>query len=164
MAICSTSASSNVRKAKTSVCDAITANLILARVAGWNSCFPSSWSGTSPRTQILAFVGVARNIKIRVKVSKLKRWFDTNKKTSSLQYIVLIFFWVWNLQESIWPEVSCLSVVSGRFSFVHFTDWLCYMMHWLCSSLKQRTVEYHDPRVTSILCFFIGDMSLTYII
>jgi hypothetical protein len=33
MAICFTSASSSVPKAKTAVCDAITANLILTRVA-----------------------------------------------------------------------------------------------------------------------------------
>jgi len=33
MAICSTSVNSSVRKAKSAVCDAVTTNLILARVA-----------------------------------------------------------------------------------------------------------------------------------
>jgi hypothetical protein len=41
MAICSTSASSSVGKAKTAVCDAVTANLVLARVASVGTSRPA---------------------------------------------------------------------------------------------------------------------------
>jgi len=69
MAICSTFASSYVRKAKTAVCDAITANLILARVASVGT--PASRQAEVEPPPPTTSTQVLRNTKIRVKISKL---------------------------------------------------------------------------------------------
>ena len=71
MVICSTSASSAVRKAKTSVCDAITANLILAHVASVGT--PASRQAEVEPPPPTTASPALRNTELRVKVSKLKR-------------------------------------------------------------------------------------------